>query len=79
MAGRVAQVVECLPSKGEVLNSIPSTAKKKKAKKETKPKSHQWSVGHYTAIVTLLESYTIGRYPGIAELKEEKELILHIS
>jgi hypothetical protein len=29
-AGRVAQVVECLPSNGEALSSNPSTAKKKK-------------------------------------------------
>jgi hypothetical protein len=30
---RVAQVVQCLPSKCEALNSIPGTAKKRKKKK----------------------------------------------
>jgi hypothetical protein len=32
-AGEVAQVVECLPSKCEALNSNPSTTKKKKKDK----------------------------------------------
>jgi hypothetical protein len=35
-AGRVAQVVECLPSKCEALRSSPNTAKKKKKKKTKK-------------------------------------------
>jgi hypothetical protein len=35
-AGRVAQVIECLPSKCETLSSNPSTIKKKK-KKNRKP------------------------------------------
>jgi hypothetical protein len=36
LAGGVAQVVECLLSKHEALNSRPSTEKKKKIKKERK-------------------------------------------
>jgi hypothetical protein len=40
-AGRVAQVVELLPNKSEVLNSIPSNTKKKK-------KSHQWNTYYVT-------------------------------
>jgi hypothetical protein len=32
-AGRVAEVVECLPSKGEVLSSNSSTTKKKKKRR----------------------------------------------
>jgi hypothetical protein len=45
MAGRVAQVVECLPSKGEVLNSIPSTAKKKKQKRKQNQKATNGLLG----------------------------------
>jgi hypothetical protein len=38
-AGAMAQVVECLPNKGETLSSNPSTTKKKKKKeKQTVPK-----------------------------------------
>jgi ribosomal protein L21 len=41
MAGGVAEVTECLPSKCETLNSNSSATKKKKKKKKEREKGHR--------------------------------------